>query len=439
MRFNHRDKEILHLAIPSIISNITVPLLGLVDLAIVGHISNETLIAAISVGSMIFNVIYWIFGFLRMGTSGLTSQALGRRDFREVMVLLRQSLTIGFLVSLVFIVFQVFVWWMIIGLMQPSTDIIPHVRAYYNICIWGAPAMLCLYGLSGWFIGMQNTRIPMMVSILQNIINIMASLFLVFVLKMKIEGVALGTLIAQWSGLLIAVLLWLKYYRRLGKYHDARSFSVFFNPRSYLRFFQVNRDIFFRTLFLVSVFLFFTSAGARQGDMILSVNTLLMTFFTLFSYIMDGFAFAGEALSGKYYGARNVDAFHEVYRCLFKWGLAMIILFTAAYAFGGTSFLHLLTDSQEVIMSTKPYFLWALLIPMAGMAAFVYDGIFIGVTATRGMLLSCACAAIMFFMVYLSLSSIIGNHALWLALIVFLAMRGILQWLYFGKKIHLRK
>ena len=216
MRFNHRDKEILHLAIPSIISNITVPLLGLVDLAIVGHISNETLIAAISVGSMIFNVIYWIFGFLRMGTSGLTSQALGRRDLREVMTLLRQSLTIGFLVSLVFIVFQVFVWWIIIGLMQPSTDIIPHVRAYYNICIWGAPAMLCLYGLSGWFIGMQNTRIPMMVSILQNIINIMASIFLVFVLKMKIEGVALGTLIAQWSGLMIAVLLWLKYYRRLG-------------------------------------------------------------------------------------------------------------------------------------------------------------------------------------------------------------------------------
>ena len=178
MRFNHRDKEILHLAIPSIISNITVPLLGLVDLAIVGHISNETLIAAISVGSMIFNVIYWIFGFLRMGTSGLTSQALGRRDLREVMVLLRQSLTIGFLVSLVFIVFQVFVWWMIIGLMQPSTDIIPHVRAYYNICIWGAPAMLCLYGLSGWFIGMQNTRIPMMVSILQNFLLLLQMVLL---------------------------------------------------------------------------------------------------------------------------------------------------------------------------------------------------------------------------------------------------------------------
>ena len=210
---------------------------------------------------------------------------------------------------------------------------------------------------------------------------------------------------------------------------------MFFNRHSYLRFFQVNRDIFFRTLFLVSVFLFFTSAGARQGDMILSVNTLLMSFFTLFSYIMDGFAFAGEALSGKYYGARNMNAFNETYHCLFKWGMAMIILFTVAYTLGGMSFLHLLTDSEDVVIATKPYFWWALLIPMAGMSAFVYDGIFIGVTATRGMLISCACAAIMFFAIYLSLSSFIGNHALWLALIVFLVMRGVLQHIYFKKRI----
>ena len=427
MRFNHRDNEILQLAIPSIVSNITVPLLGLVDLAIVGHISNETLIAAISVGSMIFNVIYWIFGFLRMGTSGLTSQALGRRDFREVMALLRQSLTIGLAVSIIFIVFQFLIWWITIGLMQPSQEITPHVRTYFNICIWGAPAMLCLYGLSGWYIGMQNTRIPMIVSILQNIINIVTSAFLVFVMKMQIEGVALGTLIAQWSGVLIAVLLWLKYYRRLFKYQDAHSFSQYFNRSSYVRFFQVNRDIFLRTLFLVSVFLFFTSAGARQGDMILSVNTLLMTFFTLFSYFMDGFAFAGEALAGKYHGAQNRVAFKETYHHLFMWGAIMVCLFTAIYAFGGTSFLRLLTDSQAVIEATKPYFGWVLLIPVAGMAAFVYDGIFIGITATRGMLISCAVASILFFAIYLLLSSFMGNHALWLALIVFLAMRGVLQ------------
>lgn len=437
MRFNHRDKEILHLAIPSIISNITIPLLGLVDLAIVGHISNATLIAAIAVGSMIFNVIYWIFGFLRMGTSGLTSQALGRRDLHEVMVLLRQSLTIGLLVSLVFIVFQWVIWWITIGLMQPSDEIIPHVRTYYNICIWGAPAMLCLYGLSGWFIGMQNTRVPMIVSIFQNIINILASLFLVFFLKMRIEGVALGTLIAQWSGLLIASFLWLKLYGRLGKYHDHFSLSVLFDVRSYARFFHVNQDIFFRTLFLVSVFLFFTSAGARQGDMILSVNTLLMTFFTLFSYIMDGFAFAGEALAGKYYGARNGRAFSDICRHLFQWGFIMVVLFTIAYALGGQSFLYLLTDSHDVITASQPYFWWTLLIPVAGMAAFVYDGIFIGVTATRGMLISCALAAVSFYIVYLLLSPVIHNHALWLALIIFLAMRGLLQWLYFGKKINM--
>lgn len=437
MRFSHRDNEILQLAIPSIVSNITVPLLGLVDLAIVGHISNETLIAAISVGSMIFNVIYWIFGFLRMGTSGLTSQALGRRDFREVMALLRQSLTIGLTVSVFFIVFQFLIWWTTIGLMQPSQEITPHVRTYFNICIWGAPAMLCLYGLTGWYIGMQNTRIPMIVSILQNIINIFASLFLVFVMKMKIEGVAMGTLIAQWSGLLIASFLWLKIYGRLSKYHGKFSLSVLFDIRSYARFFHVNQDIFFRTLFLVSVFLFFTSAGARQGDMILSVNTLLMTFFTLFSYIMDGFAFAGEALAGKYYGARNAHAFSDICHHLFQWGFIMVVLFTITYALGGKSFLYLLTDSNDVITAAQPYFWWTLLIPFAGMAAFVYDGIFIGVTATRGMLYSCALAAISFYIFYLLLSPIIHNHALWLALIIFLAMRGLLQWWYFGRKINI--
>lgn len=434
MRYNHRDQEILHLAIPSIISNITIPLLGLVDLAIVGHISNETLIAAISVGSMIFNVIYWIFGFLRMGTSGLTSQALGRRDFHEVMVLLRQSLTIGLMVAFTFVILQSVIWWITTGLMQPSAEITPHVRTYFNICIWGAPAMLSLYGLSGWFIGMQNTRVPMMVSILQNIINIMASMVLVFVFKMKIEGVAMGTLIAQWSGFIIALFLWLKYYGRLRKYHEAQSWSTLFHYRTYLPFFRVNRDIFLRTLFLVSVFLFFTSAGARQGDMILSVNTLLMTFFTLFSYIMDGFAFAGEALAGKYYGAHNAKAFADVCHRLFKWGGAMIILFTIAYCIGGKSFLYLLTDSQEVIAAASPYWGWTLLIPLSGMAAFVYDGIFIGITATRGMLISCALAAVSFYAVYFFLFPFIHNHALWLALVIFLAMRGFLQWGYLRRK-----
>lgn len=434
MRFSLHDRQIINLAIPAIVSNITVPLLGLVDLAIVGHIGNETLIGAIAVGSMIFNVIYWVFGFLRMGTSGLTAQALGRGDALAIRSLLAQSLMIGFSIALVFIVFQIPIRWIAITVMHPSADIIPHVCSYFNICIYGAPAMLGLYVISGWFIGMQDTRSPMVVSISQNVINILASFVLVFGLGMKIEGVAYGTLIAQWCGLVLALCL-LKGKRGFLQSESVHSFD--YSLMSFMSFLKVNRDIFLRTLFLVAVFLFFTSAGARQGDMVLSVNTLLMTFFTLFSYFMDGFAFAGEALCGKTFGANDIKAFHVICRRLFGWGCVMVIVFTLAYAVGGLSFLHLLTDQQKVITAAQVYFPWVLVIPTMGMAAFVYDGIFIGITATRGMLITCALASVVFFLLYILLFPTMGNHALWLALVTYLALRGIFQHLYIRKMVSL--
>ncbi len=434
MRFSLHDRQILNLAIPAIVSNITVPLLGLVDLAIVGHIGNETLIGAIAIGSMIFNVIYWVFGFLRMGTSGLTAQALGRGDALAIRSLLAQSLMIGFSIAFVFIVFQIPIRWIAITVMHPSADIIPHVCSYFNICIYGAPAMLGLYGISGWFIGMQDTRSPMVVSISQNVINILASFILVFGLGMKIEGVAYGTLIAQWCGLVMALCL-LKGKRGFLQSESVRSYD--YSLMSFMSFLKVNRDIFLRTLFLVAVFLFFTSAGARQGDMVLSVNTLLMTFFTLFSYFMDGFAFAGEALCGKTFGANDRDTFHAICRRLFGWGCVMVIVFTLAYAVGGLSFLHLLTDKQKVITAAQVYFPWVLAIPIVGMAAFVYDGIFIGITATRGMLITCALASVVFFLLYILLFPTMGNHALWLALGTYLALRGIFQHLYIRKMVSL--
>lgn len=432
MKFSLQDRQILKLAIPAIVSNITVPLLGLVDLAIVGHIGNETLIGAIAVGSMIFNVIYWVFGFLRMGTSGLTAQALGRGDHIAIRSLLAQSILIGFAIALFFVVFQMPVRWLAITVMHPSLEVTPYVRTYFNICIYGAPAMLCLYGISGWFIGMQDTRSPMVVSISQNVINILASFILVFVFHLKIEGVAFGTLIAQWCGLALALLL-LNRKRRFLQIKSIHSFN--FSLVSFLPFLKVNRDIFFRTLFLVAVFLFFTSAGARQGDMVLSVNTLLMTFFTLFSYFMDGFAFAGEALCGKTFGSNDMSAFHAFYNRLFCWGGGMIIVFTMVYAMGGISFLHLLTDQQTVIAAAQAYFPWVLVIPIAGMAAFVYDGIFIGITATRGMLITCALASVVFFFIYFLLFPTMGNHALWLSLVTYLALRGIFQYIYVKKVV----
>ena len=390
-------------------------------------------IGAIAIGAMIFNVLYWLFGFLRMGTSGMTSQALGRRDLTEAMRLLIRSLTISTAIAMIFIVFQLPIRWMALTIMQPTEQIAEQAAIYFSICIWGAPAMLGLYGLTGWFIGMQNTRIPMLVSIFQNIVNIVASVSFVFGFSMKIQGVALGTLTAQWTGFLLALYCWKRYYGRLAEYNWK---DDLFKRSTMVRFFAVNRDIFIRTLFLVGVNFFFISAGSRQGAIILSVNTLLMTLFTLFSYVMDGFAYAGEALSGKYYSAANKLAFDRVYNSLFAWGAIMAVVFTLVYTVGGNGFLMLLTNEAVVVQSAEAYFWWAVMIPIVSVSAFVYDGIFIGLTATRGMLVSSVVSALVFFALYLALQCYLGNHALWLAFIVYLGLRGGIQWLLY-RRMHL--
>ena len=212
---NQSDRHILEIAIPAIVTNITVPLLGLVDTAIVGHMGDAAYIGAIAVGSMIFSLVYWVFAFLRMGTSGLTAQARGRRDMEKIMRLLMRSLTVSLLIALTVIAFQYPLREMMLWLMSPTEDVRMLAISYFNIVVWGAPAVLGLYSLSGWFIGMQNSRIMLVVSILQNVVNIIVSLLLVYGLGMKVEGVALGTVIAQYAGLLVAVLMWLRFYRRI--------------------------------------------------------------------------------------------------------------------------------------------------------------------------------------------------------------------------------
>lgn len=433
---NATDRQILHIALPSIVSNITVPLLGLVDVTIVGHLGAPAYIGAIAVGGLMFNILYWVFAFLRMGTSGMTSQAYGRRDLPEVMRLLLRSLAIGLTVACILIVLQTPIRQTAFLLIQPTDEVARLATTYFHICIWGAPAMLGLYGLTGWYIGMQNSRIPMLIAITQNVVNIAASLALVYGCGLKVEGVALGTLIAQWAGLLMGLALWLRYYGRLRSYLRHRWNSLW-QADALRRFFGVNRDIFLRTLCLVAVTLFFTSAGAAQGEIILAVNTLLMQLFTLFSYVMDGFAFAGEALSGRHIGAQNLPAYRITVRRLFGWGGVMALIFTLAYASGGNAFLGLLTDDAQVIAAAADYFPWAVAIPVAGIAAFIWDGVFIGATATRGMLASMAVAAVCFFVAYYGLRPLWGNHALWLAFLLYLFMRGLMQtWL--GKAVERR-
>ena len=418
------NKRILGLAVPSIISNITVPLLGLVDVSIVGHLGSATYIGAIAVGGMLFSMIYWIFGFLRMGTSGLTAQAYGRRDLAEVILLFVRSLGIAFGLALLLIMLQYPILKVAFTLIDATPAIKDLASLYFRICIWGAPAVLGLYSFAGWFVGMQNSRFPMYIAITQNVVNIAASLFFVFVWNRGVAGVALGTLVAQYAGLLMASLLWYGYYRRLWQKLNWQMLTDYEAMRS---FFILNRDIFFRTLCLVAVTTYFTSRGAEQGDIILAVNTLMMQLFTLYSYIMDGFAYAGEALTGHYVGAHNQADLRRMIRTLFAWGVGLALAFTLLYGIGGSSFLGLLTNEQEVLNASSDYFYWVLAIPLAGMAAFLWDGIYIGATASRQMLYSMLVASVSFFILQRIFQQQMGNHALWMAFIAYLFLRGLVQ------------
>lgn len=420
------NRSILRLAIPSIISNITVPLLGLVDTAIVGHMGMARYIGAIAIGSMIFNVTYWLFGFLRMGTGGLTAQAYGRGDMQDASSIGIRSLSISLIIGALIIVLQMPLFSFALWIISPESDLLDLVWRYCHICVLGAPASLGIFALNGWFVGMQNTRIPMIISITQNIINILVSLVLVYVFELKIGGVASGTLIAQWSGFFIGLCYFVRRCPNL-------TFKGIAEVDALKRFFSVNRDIFLRTVFLVAVNLYFVAAGAKEGTIILAVNTLLMQLFTLYSFVMDGFAYAAEALCGRYYGAKDVPLLRRAIKGTFIWSTALTALYTLVYVMGGLDFLKLLTNETAVIEASASYIYWAMLIPFSGLVAFVWDGVFIGMTMTRGMLLGTCVASIVFFATYFALEPVFGNHALWLAFILYLLFRGITQsgvWIY---------
>lgn len=420
MTLTSTDRQILHIALPSIVSNITVPLLGLVDVAIVGHLGSAAYIGAITVGGMLFNMAYWLFAFLRMGTSGLTAQAYGRGDRAETVRVLVRALGVALAIGVALVALSRPVADVAFRLIPCSPEVEASARVYFALLVWGAPAVLGLYGFAGWFVGMQNARFPMAVAITQNVVNIVASAALVFGLGWQVEGVAAGTLIAQYAGLLMAVAGWWRGYRA-----DTRGVSLrpVTDRAALSRFFAVNRDIFLRTLCLIAVTVCFTSSGAAAGDTVLAANALLMQLFMLFSYVMDGFAYAGEALAGRYVGAADAAGFRRTVRRLFGWGLVLAVAFTLAYGAGGRTFLSLLTSETSVVNMAMAYLPWAVAVPLTSFAAFLFDGIFIGATATGRMLLAMAVASSVFFISYYLLTDTLGNHALWLAFLAYLGAR----------------
>lgn len=418
------NNKILKIAIPSIVTNITVPLLGLIDVAIVGHLGSSAYIGAIAVGGLVFNIIYWVFAFLRMGTTGMTSQAYGKRDLDESVRLLLRSVGTGLVISVILLIFQCPILKLAFLFIKTTPEVQQLASIYFHILVWGAPAVLGLYGFTGWYIGMQNSRFPMMIALVQNVVNIVCSLSLVYLFDLKMEGVAFGTLTAQYAGLIMAVGLWSKFYKRLRRRISTQGV---WQRKAMVGFFAVNRDIFLRTICLVAVTMYFTSAGASQGNTILAVNTLLMQFFILFSYFTDGFAYAGEALAGKYVGAQNRTALNKTIQDLFAWGFGIALFFTGLYWLGENVFIRFLTNEPEVINMASNYSAWICTVPLMSIAAFVWDGVYIGATATRQMLISMFLAATVFFITYICLKTSLANHALWLAFVLYLFSRGVFQ------------
>ncbi len=423
---NSLDRQILGLALPAIVANITTPLLSLVDVAIVGHLGSAVYMGAIAVGGSIFSMLYWLFGFLRFGTSGLTAQALGRGSARQTSLLLQRSLLIALGFGIILITAHYPLGHAALSFMDTDADTAGKAWLYFSILIYGAPASLATFALTGWFVGMQDTRTPMWISLLVNVVNITASLILVYAMDYDLAGVAYGTLLAQWTGFIVSAATCAIHYKV-----RPQPLSELLHVSELKTFFKVNTDIFLRTVCLIAVTVWFTRTGAGLGPVMLAVNTLLMQFFILFSYIMDGFAFAGEAICGKSYGASDSHSLNRQIHRLLQWGLALATVFTAGYALSGQYLIALLTNDSGVIETAEKYRLWAAGIPLAGFMAFTWDGVLTGVTRTRLMLGTMSAASAIFFILYLLLFPAIGNHGLWTAFLAYLFTRGCLQHIFY--------
>lgn len=428
------NREILRLAIPNIISNISVPLLSSVDTALMGRMS-ELHIGAVGVGAMLFNFIYWNFGFLRMGTTGMTAQAFGKQSDAAVAHTLGRALLVVLGVAAALLLLHRPMGSLGIYLMNMEGEQARLVAQYFYIRIWAAPATLGLYAFMGWFFGMQNAIYPLLLTIVINAVNILLSVVLVQHYGMDVEGVAYGTVAAQYVGLLMAGVLFAYRYGYLLQHFQARAIVEWGKLLGFLR---INADIFLRTLCLTAAFGLFYSQSSTQGEMVLAVNTILLQFLNWMSYGVDGFAYASESLVGKYKGAGDPPKTRRAIRLSFVWGMGLALLFSLSYGIWGQPLLRVFTNQPEVLAAAQPYLFWMVLFPILGTPSYIWDGVYIGLTASKAMRNSMLLAFAVFLLVTLSTSGL-GNHGLLLALLIFLVARGgFQQWLFYKRGLAIR-
>lgn len=427
------NKNILRLAIPNIISNLSVPLLGAVDTALVGHLDQVYYLGALAVGSVIFNFVFWGFGFLRMGTTGLTAQEYGRRDRKEIILTFARvqviALSIGFAIVLLQAPIIYFSMWII----ESSREVAEYTRVYYDIRIYTAPAVLSLYGINGWFLGMQNAKYPMVITIVLNVLNIVLNVTFIYGFGMHVDGVAYGTLISTYVALALAVFLFMMKYK---KYLSHFIREELLRTTKLKRYFSVNRDIFIRTLCLIFAFSFFTAVSAAQGDLILAANTILLQLWFIVSYGIDGFAFAAESLVGRFKGSGNSEKLKQAVYYNIGWGLILGLAGTFLYRILGSKMVHVFTNNLEVITIAHSVLFWTVLAPFVSSFCYILDGVFIGATETRPMRNTMVASTFLVFLpAYFISTHLFGIHGLWLAMVLFMIARGVALGFYLPGRV----
>lgn len=416
------NSQIFRLTIPNIISNFSIPLLGAIDTALMGRMGTDHYLGAVGIGGVIFNFIYWGFGFIRMASTGLTAQAYGKNEITECGLLLQRSLSIGIIASILLLIFQWILADISFVLIKTGAEVEHLGRTYFHIRIYAAPATLCLHAFHGVFLGLQNAKYPMILTILVNIINIVLNFVFVSYLGMKVEGVALATVIAQYVGLILAIILFYHRYRNLFTTWNLKIILAFSKLR---RFLIISGDIFIRTLCLVFSFSFFTAKSAGLSDTILAINTILLQYINLMSYAIDGFAFAAESIIGKYKGAEDIHNLKKTTYKVFLWSFLFGCGVMLIFLLFGDRLLHLFTDQINLIYRAKPYLVWIIIAPVVNVAAYIWDGIYLGATATKPLRNTMIVAMLLFICtVYLLLQ--FGNHGLWCAITVLLITRGVI-------------
>ncbi|MFT4664956.1 MAG: MATE family multidrug resistance protein [Polaribacter sp.] len=422
------NKAILRLAIPNILSNISVPLISSVDTALMGRLSEQHL-GAVGIGAMVFNLIYWNFGFLRMGTTGITAQAYGAKDAQNVIHTLARAMVVVVLVAFAILLLQNPIASLGFQFMNVPADQIVIVQSYFDIRIWAAPATLGIIAIMGWFFGMQNAIYPLIMTIFISVVNVFFSFYFIMEMGMEADGVAWGTVIAQYAGLLLGACLFVYRYSNYSAHFQRKAL---FAVEAFKDFLLINRDIFIRTVCLTFSFAFFYSQSAVHGSLTLAANVILLQFVNWMSYGIDGFAYAAESLVGKHAGARQTKELQKTVRLTFFWGMAMAVGFSLLFWFFGNNLLQLFTNQEDIILTAMPFMFWVILFPLLSTPCYLWDGIFVGLTASRemrdAMLLS-----IVFFIGAFYTFQRWGNNGLWASLLLFMVVRGITLWWMYNK------